>query len=66
MRISIKLGVEKASSTEKELVANGERFLNYAWFQYSRLSQGDNAKEDDLAQESERYILSHKPHPFSI
>lgn len=45
---SKKLGVVTTSSTETEVVANGERFPKCTWFRHFRLAQGDDPKVDAL------------------
>ena len=41
MNTSKKLGVTRVTSIEKEVVADGERFLRFSWFMCLVLAQGD-------------------------
>ena len=61
---SKKLGVNTISSTETEIVSDGERFPKCAWFRYFRLAQGDDPKGDLLFQDNTSCITLHKNHPF--
>ena len=63
---SKKPGLVTTSSTETEVVSNGERFPNFSWFRHFRLAQGDEAKEDVLIQDNQSCMLLHKNHPFSV
>ena len=64
--VSKKLGLVTTSSTETEVVADGERFPKCAWFRCFRLAPGDEAKEDILMQDNQSCMLLHKNHPFSV
>ena len=44
MNVLKKLGLVTTSSTEKEIVSNGERFPKCTWFRCFRLAQGDSDK----------------------
>ena len=50
MSTSRKLGLVATSSTETDIVADGERFPKCVWFRHFRLAQGDSDKEDVLIQ----------------
>ena len=63
---SKKLGVSTISSTEIEVVSNGERFPKCAWFRYFRMAQGDVVEEDILMQDNKTCTLMHNNHPFSV
>ena len=60
MNVSKKLGLVTTSSTEIEVVANGERFPKCSWFRYFRLTQRDEAKEDVRMQDNKSCILLHQ------
>ena len=64
INVSKKLGLVTVSSTETEVVSNGERFPKCSWF--CRIAQGDSDKEDLLFQDNESCILLHKHYPFSV
>ena len=66
MSESKKLGVVTVSSTETEIVVDGERFPKYSWFRQYQLEQGDSAKEDVLTKDDESSISIHKHDPFSM
>ena len=59
-------GVVTTSSTETEVVADGERFPKCTWFRYFRMAQGDVVKEDMLMQDNHSCVLLNKNHPFSV
>ena len=65
VNVSKKLGLNTISSTETEVVADGERFPKVTWFRCFRLAQGDEAKEDILMKDNESCILLHQNYPFS-
>ena len=66
LNVSKKLGQVILSSTETEVVADGERFPKCTWFHYFRVAQGDVAKEDFLMQDNKSCIILHTNHPFSV
>ena len=66
MSASKKLDLVTTSSTETEVVSNGERFPKCAWFRYFRMSQGDEVKEDALHQDNQSCTQLHKNYPFSV
>ena len=66
INVSKKLGLVTLSSTETEVVADGERIPKCAWFRYFRLAQGDEAKEDALMQDNKSCVQPHKNHPFLV
>ena len=66
INVSKKLGVNAGSSTETEVVSNGERFPKCTWFHYFRLAQGADDREDVLFQDNESCILLHKNYPHSV
>ena len=53
MNASNKLGIVTTSSTETEIVADGEIFPKCSWFRCFRPAQVDSAKEDELMQDNE-------------
>ena len=64
--VSKKLGFVTTSSTEPEIVADGERFPKCTWFRHFTLAQGANdSKKDSLMQDNESCILLHKNCPYS-
>ena len=66
LNTSKKLGLAATSSTETEIVANGERFPKCTWFRHFRLAQEDDAKEDTLMQDDESCMLLHENHPVLV
>ena len=62
---SKKLGCITISSTETEVVSNGERFHKCTWFRYFRIGQGEDPEEDLLFQDNTSCIRLHKNYPFS-
>ena len=66
MSESKKLGVVNFSSTEIEIVADGERLPKHIWFGHFRLAQGDITNEDMLMQDNKSYISLHGHYPFSV
>ena len=66
INVSKKLGLVTTSSTETEVVSNGERFPKCTWFRYFRLAQGDDLKEDVLLQDNKSSIILHKNYPYSV
>ena len=66
MSVSKKLRGVTTSSTKKEVVSNGEKFIKCAWFQHFCLVQGDGTKEDLLIQDYESCMIFHKNCRFSI
>ena len=63
MNVSNKLGLVTLSSTDNEVVSDGERC---SWFRYFSLAQGDEAKEDLLMQHNTSCVLLHKNNLFSV
>lgn len=66
INVSKKLGLVTTSSTETDVMSNGERFPKFTWFRCFRLAQGDDAEEDVLLQDNKSCITLHKNCPFSV
>ena len=65
INVSKKFGLIAVSSRKTEVVADREHFPKCTWFRYSRLVQGDEAKEDILMQNNQSSILLQKNYPLS-
>ena len=64
--VSKESGLVTNSSTETEVVSNGERAPKCSWFRYFRTFQGvDESKEDILMQDNESCMLLHNNYPHS-
>ena len=66
INVSKKVGFLTVSSTDAEIVHDGEMFPNCAWFRFFTLAQGDDDNEDILFQDNKSCVQVHNNYPFSI